>query len=190
MASSEPSILVAESDSFAPKAAAMLEALGPVQYSQLGRRALINQIASAEVLWIRLGNYIDGEILGAAPNLRVIVSPTTGLNHIDLAEAEARGIRILSLRGETDFLKEVRATAELTIALMLTALRHIPEATRHVQAGGWDRDLFRGNELYGKTVGVIGYGRSGRLLRPCFWLSAARCSPPTPALTKRTLRLT
>jgi D-3-phosphoglycerate dehydrogenase len=164
MASSEPSILVAESDSFAPQAAAMLEAFGSVQFSQLGRRDLINQIGNVEVLWIRLGNYIDGEVLGAAPNLRVIVSPTTGLNHIDLAAAQARGIRVLSLRGEVDFLKEVRATAELAIGLMLALLRHIPEATQHVQVGGWDRNLFRGNELYGKTVGVIGYGRLGRIV--------------------------
>ena len=164
MASSEPRILVAESDRFTPQAAAMLEALGPVRFAQLGRRALINDIADVEVLWTRLGNYVDGEILDAAPALRLIVSPTTGLNHIDLAEAEARGVRILSLRGETDFLKEVRATAELTIGLMLAVLRHIPGATRHVQAGGWDRDLFRGNELYGKTVGVIGYGRLGRIV--------------------------
>ena len=135
MASSEPSILVAESDRFAPQAAAMLEALGPVRFAQLGRRALINDIADVEVLWIRLGNYIDQEILGAALALRVIVSPTTGLNHIDLAEAEARGIRVLSLRGEIDFLKEVRATAELTIGLMLAVLRHIPEAVSTSRPG-------------------------------------------------------
>ncbi len=187
MASSEPSILVAESDRFAPQAAAMLEALGPVQFAQLGRRALIRQIANVEVLWIRLSNFIDGEILGAASNLRVIVSPTTGLNHIDLAEAEARGIRILSLRGEIDFLKEVRATAELTIGLMLAVLRQIPEAIQHVQAGGWDRDLFRGNELYGKTVGVIGYGRLGRIVASLLLAFGCKVLAADPSARKEDL---
>jgi D-3-phosphoglycerate dehydrogenase len=187
MASREPSILVAESNGFAPQAAAMLEALGPVRFSQSGRGALIDQIANVDVLWIRLGNYIDGEILRAAPNLRVIVSPTTGLNHIDLAEAEARGIRILSLKGEIDFLKEVRATAELTIGLMLALLRHIPEATQHVQAGGWDRDLFRGSELYGKTVGVIGYGRLGRIVASLLVAFGCRVPAADPSARKRDL---
>jgi D-3-phosphoglycerate dehydrogenase / 2-oxoglutarate reductase len=187
MASREPSILIAESNRFAPQAAAMLEALGPVRFSQLGRGALIDQIAKAEVLWIRLGNYIDGEILRAAPNLRVIVSPTTGLNHIDLAEAETRGIRILSLRGEIDFLKEVRATAELTIGLMLALLRHIPEAARHVREGGWDRDLFAGNELYGKTVGVIGYGRLGRIVASLLLAFGCKVLAADPSTRKEDL---
>ena len=164
MATSEPTILVAESVRFAKQAATLLHELGSVRFAQLGRRPLIEQIAGVEILWIRLGNHVDREILSAAPNLRLIVSPTTGLNHIDLSEAEARGIRVLSLRGETNFLKELHATAELTVGLMLAVLRHIPAAVQHVQAAGWDRDLFCGNELFGKTVGVVGYGRLGRLV--------------------------
>jgi phosphoglycerate dehydrogenase-like enzyme len=47
---------------------------------------------------------------------------------------------------------------------MLAMLRHIPEAADHVRRGGWNRDLFQGREMYGKTVGVIGYGRLGRIV--------------------------
>jgi D-3-phosphoglycerate dehydrogenase len=86
------------------------------------------------------------------------------LNHIDLEEASRRGIRVLSLRGETEFLKTVHATAEHTVGLVLALVRHIPEARAHVVSGGWIRDRFRGSELSGKTAGVIGYGRLGRIV--------------------------
>jgi D-3-phosphoglycerate dehydrogenase len=102
--------------------------------------------------------------MAAAPRLRIIATPTTGLNHINLEEAESRGIWVLSLRGESDFLKNIRATAEHTLALMLALLRQIPAAAAHTGAGGWDRDLFKGHELHGKTVGVVGYGRLGRIV--------------------------
>src|SRR5205085_4944574 len=83
---------------------------------------------------------------------------------IDLAEAERRDIKIVSLKGEADFLKEIRATAELTVGLLLNVARHIPSAVAHAADGGWNRDLFKGNELYGKTVGIVGYGRLGRIV--------------------------
>jgi D-3-phosphoglycerate dehydrogenase len=104
---------------------------------------------------VRLRNTIDSEILVAASRLKVIVTPTTGLNHIDVAGATRRGITILSLRGETRFLQDVRATAEHTIALILALLRLLPAAFLHV-GGGWNRDLFKGRELYDKTVGIVG----------------------------------
>jgi D-3-phosphoglycerate dehydrogenase len=102
--------------------------------------------------------------MAAAPHLTTIVTPTTGLNHIDLEEADRRGIRILSLRGEAEFLRDVRATAEHTLALMLALLRHVPTALTHVREGGWNRDRFKGRELHKKTVGVVGYGRLGRIV--------------------------
>jgi D-3-phosphoglycerate dehydrogenase len=94
----------------------------------------------------------------------VIASPTTGLNHIDLREAELRGIRVISLRGETEFLDQIFATAEHTLALIFGLLRCVPAASAHAAEGGWNRDLFRGRELHGKTAGIIGYGRVGRMV--------------------------
>lgn len=146
-----------------PIALTLLRKCGDVRLAGI-ERAHLEDLEEADVVWVRLKRRIDAELMSGSPRLRVIVTPTTGLNHIDLDEADRRGIRILSLRGEIDFLKEVRATAELTVALMLAVLRHLPGACQHVNAGGWDRDVFRGNELYGKTVGVIGYGRLGRIV--------------------------
>jgi D-3-phosphoglycerate dehydrogenase / 2-oxoglutarate reductase len=160
----KPRILVAESGGFSERAVALLRGLGDVVLADLDRGELVGAVGEAEVLWVRLRSRIDAEVMTAAKRLKVIVSPTTGLNHIDLEEAGRRGIRILSLRGETEFLRDVRATAEHTIAVMLALLRRMPAATTHVRDGGWDRDRFRGRELYGTTIGIVGYGRLGRIV--------------------------
>ena len=157
-------ILVAESNGFSARAFRQLELLGEVFLADLDRPALLSHVREADVLWVRLRHRIDTEVLESAPFLKFIVTPTTGLNHIDLDEAERRGIRVLSLRGEIEFLKEVRATAELTIGLMISVLRWIPAAVTHVKSGGWERNLFKGFELFGKQVGIVGYGRLGRIV--------------------------
>jgi D-3-phosphoglycerate dehydrogenase len=94
----------------------------------------------------------------------MLATPTTGVTHIDVEELERRGIELVSLRGESAFLDGVRATAEHTIGLMLALLRHIPASVTHVRQGGWNRDLFQGGEIYQRTVGVVGYGRLGRIV--------------------------
>ena len=153
-----------ESHDFPAEALASLEEIGNVQLADLDQSALAEAVAGFDVIWVRLRNQIHRDILNKATRLRAVVTPTTGLNHIDVDEAERRRIQVLSLRGETEFLKNVRATAELTIGVMLALLRRIPAAVFHTRGGGWERDRFRGGELFGKTVGVIGYGRLGRLV--------------------------
>src|SRR5271154_5766855 len=157
-------ILVTESSNFSKAAARRLADAGCVTWADLDRPELLSAVNLADVLWVRLRHQIDLEVMDAAPNLRVIATPTTGLNHIDLSAAEARGIRIISLRGETAFLEHIYATGEHTLALILALMRHIPAACRHVTEGAWDRDLFRGRELHGKTAGIVGYGRVGRMV--------------------------
>jgi D-3-phosphoglycerate dehydrogenase len=161
---SEFHLLIAEAREFSPAAAARLRQVGRVTLADLERSQLLQHCAAADVLWVRLRHRIDAEVMAAAPRLRFIATPTTGLNHIDLAAAEQRGIQVLSLRGETEFLKDVRATAEQTLGLLLALLRHTPAAAASAARGEWNRDRFRGNELYGKTAGVIGYGRLGRIV--------------------------
>lgn len=157
-------ILVAESRDFSPAAAQRIQAAGRVRFADLDYAGLLGAVGGAHVLWVRLRHFLGAEVFEAAPRLQVVVTATTGLNHIDLAEAERRGVRVLSLKGEADFLREIRATAELTIGLMLSVYRRIPAASRHALTERWDRDAFRGRELYGKTVGLVGYGRLGRIV--------------------------
>jgi len=165
---SKPKILIAESDGFSDEALAILRQKYQVELADLDREDLLTPRPDVDVLWVRLRNFIDDEVMAAFPRLRAIATNTTGLNHIDLEVAEQRGIQIISLQGETEFLKTIRATAEHTIALTLALLRKIPQAVRHVQEGGWDRDQFRGSEIYGKTVGIIGYGRLGKIVAGYF----------------------
>lgn len=160
----ERKVLVSECDRFSSEAAEILSGIADVSFRDLNRAELLDSVEEFEVLWVRLRHQIDRQVLEQGPNLKFICSPTTGLNHIDLDEADRRGIRVLSLRGEVDFLREIRATAEHTIGLMLSLLRKLPAAIDHVNHGGWDRDPFCGGELHRKTIGVVGFGRLGRLV--------------------------
>jgi D-3-phosphoglycerate dehydrogenase len=159
-----PRILVAEAEGFPSEAVSLLNEVGTVILADLDLNGLREAIPKTEVLWVRLRHRIDAGLLAAAKDLKIVVTPTTGLNHIDTEELERLGIQLISLRGEVDFLKEVRATAEHTIGLILSLLRHIPQAAMDVQAGHWRRDRFLGSELQGKTVGIVGYGRLGKLV--------------------------
>ena len=167
-------LIVSEVANFDPRALKRLKSMAEVVTGDFDRRSLLATLTDADILWVRLKHYVDSEIMDAAPNLRIIVTPTTGLNHIDVVEAEKRSITILSLSNDNKFLSDVRATAEYTIALTLALLRHVPRSIDHVLAGNWNRDLFIGNEIYGKTVGIIGYGRLGRIVADYFGVFGAQ----------------
>lgn len=107
-------ILVAESAGFSPAAEARLRELGHVTMADLDQAELLGVVGSADVLVVRLRNRVNQDVLAAAPFLRAVVSPTTGLDHLELAALDRRGIAVLSLRGELEFLRRVPATAEHT----------------------------------------------------------------------------
>lgn len=154
-------ILNLEPHGYSLKARTLLESLGRVDDGPLVRGVLLKKLKHYDILVTRLGHKIDAEVLDAAPRLRTIVTATTGLNHIALDEAASRGIAVLSLAGEKEFLESVYATAEHTWALLLALTRRLPQAIGHVLSGGWHRDEFKGFELYGRTLGIIGLGRLG-----------------------------
>ena len=155
-------ILNAEPLGYNAEAGAVLAELGDVVAKEMSRSQLLKELGDFEVLIVRLANQIDREVIDASGRLRVIVTATTGLDHIDLGYAQERGITVLSLRGETEFLQEVRATAEHTWALLLGLLRNIVPASIAARQGNWDRDRFRGRELNGKRLGIVGLGRLGQ----------------------------
>jgi len=158
-------IVLSEMRDFSADALGLLHALGAVaMYDILDRSELIVRCSDADVLWIRLRHHIDAEVMSAAPRLRAIVSPTTGLDHIDLDEAEALGIAVLSLKGESRFLDGITATAEQTWALLLELARRTGSAHADVLRGHWNRDAWRGRGLKGRTLGLLGHGRLGRIV--------------------------
>lgn len=159
-----PKILNLEPSDYSPEARRIIESRADLQDGPITRTSLKKNIADYYGIIVRLGHKIDKDLFDHAEQLKVIVSATTGLNHIDISEAKSRGITILSLKGETDFLETVTATAEHTIGLMLSLIRHTPHAYNSVMDGTWDRNLFKGHDLYGKTLGIIGYGRLGKLV--------------------------
>ena len=155
-------ILNAESAGYSPEAAAVLAEAGEVRMEELDRPALLEAVPWATALIVRLGHRVDDELLARAPALQAVATATTGLDHIDEEAARRRDVAVLSLKGETAFLDTVHATAEHTWALLLALSRRIPWAHRHAVAGGWARDRFRGRELGGRGLGVVGLGRVGR----------------------------
>ncbi len=184
-----PAIFVSESSGFSPAALELLRPVGRVELADVQERGeLLAKVRGADVLWVRLRHRIDAEVMEAAPRLRAIATATTGLNHIDLEEAKRRNIRVISLRGETAFLEKIFATGEHTLALILALVRHVPESARHVTEGGWNRDLFRGRELHGKTAGIVGYGRVGRMVAGFLGALGMKILAADPALTSVTGR--
>lgn len=157
-------ILIAEPLDFSPAARAVLDEVAEVELRAVPVGALAGAFAAYDVVWLRLGHRVVASDLGHAPNCRILAVPATGTDHVDLAACERAGITVLSLKGEVEFLRGVRATAEMTLALALALVRKLPEAVEHVRDGGWDRDRFRGRELAGKTAGIVGVGRLGEMV--------------------------
>lgn len=161
-------ILVAESSHFSENALKILNDIGSVALADLDYERLLSAVHNVDVLWVRLRHRIASEVMDSGQDLRFILSATTGLDHIDLEAAAERKIQVISLQGERGFLTSVRATAEHTLALALALLRRLPVANRDVLRGGWNRMLFIGSEIHGKTVGVVGFGRVGRQVAELF----------------------
>lgn len=118
---------------------------------------LVSECAGAITM---LSDSIDVQFFQRNPKLRVLANYAVGTNNIDLTAASQHGVRV----GNTpDVLTE--ATAELAIALILIALRRIPEAMHAVACGkwtDWEPMGYLGRSLRGSTVGIVGYGRIGR----------------------------
>ena len=100
---------------------------------------------------------ISARALEAAQQLKVIARNGTGVDNIDLAAAERLGIRVCRAEGAN-----AQSVAELAIGLLFSLARSVPFSDRGIKAGGWERRL--GIELSGKTLGVVGCGRIGRIV--------------------------
>jgi len=162
-------ILIKEPDNFPPRAIERLQRLGTVYRSD--EPYPVNRI---ETVFIRLAERLGPAYHEEHPALSCIVTPTTGLNHLDLEYFATAGVDILSLKGRTEFLDNIHATSEHTLALTLALLRNLPEASNSVRAGTWNRKLFQGREIFGKTVLLVGYGRLGRQTHRLFEAFGAR----------------
>ena len=117
-----------------------------------------------DVVVAKLGLSFNEKFFSNHLNLKILATPTTGLSHIDLRAAEKYGIKILSLKGEREFLDKITSTAEHAWALLLACSRSLLDAKKSISRGHWVRDNLDINQISGRTLGVIGYGRLGSLV--------------------------
>jgi D-3-phosphoglycerate dehydrogenase / 2-oxoglutarate reductase len=148
-------------ENYTKEAKTTLEALGEVDYKTLTQSELKEIIGEYDFAVIGLGLNFHKEELKKADKLKAIATATTGLDHIDVEYAKEKEIEVLSLRGEDEFLNTITGTAELSAGLMIDLLRMTPHAFNEVKNHKWERENFRGHNLYGLTLGIVGMGRLG-----------------------------
>lgn len=128
-----------------------------VEKSGIKKDELIKIIGEYDGLVVRSGTKVTQEIIDAGVNLKIIGRAGTGVDNIDVAAATKRGILVVNTPGGNTI-----STGELALAHIMALARNIPQATASLKAGRWDRALYTGSELAGKTLGIIGVGRIGR----------------------------
>jgi D-3-phosphoglycerate dehydrogenase len=122
----------------------------------IGRDELLKIIEHYDAIITRSGTSMDKTAIDAAKRLKVIARAGVGVDNVDIQEASRRGIVVINApTGNT------LAAAEQTMALMLSMMRHIPQAHMSLIHGEWDRKRFTGRQLNGKKILIIGLGRIG-----------------------------
>src|SRR5215468_9158398 len=120
------------------------------------KEGLPTAITDADALIVRSAVDVNADILRGATHLRVIGRAGVGVDNIDLEAATKAGIAVMNTPGANAV-----AVAEHTLALMLALARHLPRADSTTRAGKWEKKFLQGNELRGKTLGILGLGRIG-----------------------------
>jgi glyoxylate reductase len=127
----------------------------------MGVEALVEALSRADVLVPTVTDRIDSRILSrAGPNLRLIANFGAGVDNIDVATANARGITVTNTPGVL-----TEDTADMTVALILAAARRVVEGAQVVQSGGfsgWSPTWMLGRRIAGKRLGIVGMGRIGQ----------------------------
>jgi D-3-phosphoglycerate dehydrogenase len=146
-------------DQIAPEGVRVLEDAAGIQVDDragIDAGELEAVVGEYDALIVRSRTRVTARILEAGQRLRVVGRAGVGVDNIDVVAAEKRGITVLNAPGGN-----VVSAAELTMALMLSLVRHVPQAAASLKRGEWERDRFKGIELNGKTLGLIGAGRIG-----------------------------
>jgi len=144
-------------DAIAPQGVQKLKDAGfEVVVDHLEPEDLKAQIKDYDALIVRSATKVRRDIIEAAQKLKVIGRAGVGLDNVDREAAKERGIAVYNTPAATSI-----SVAELALGMMLSAARHIAQGTVSLKQGRWDKKKFKGVELYGKTLGIIGMGRIG-----------------------------
>ncbi|MCA9874335.1 MAG: phosphoglycerate dehydrogenase [Anaerolineales bacterium] len=150
------------SDKLGEAGLVMLDKASDVAYdmkTNLSKEELLAVIPEYEGLIIRSGTQVDADVLAATSKLKVIGRAGIGVDNVNVEAATRHGVLVMNTPGSNSV-----ATAEQTMALMLAVTRHTVMAHNSLAAGEWNRAQFTGTELYGKVLGIVGFGRVGRLV--------------------------
>jgi len=120
---------------------------------------LADRIGEFDGVVIRSATKLNAHLIARGSRLKVIGRTGTGVDNVDVAAATKRGIVVVNAPESNSV-----AAAEHTLALVLALFRNVPQAHASLVQGEWARSRFGGHELYGKTLGVIGFGRIGQLV--------------------------
>ncbi|ADH85303.1 phosphoglycerate dehydrogenase [Desulfurivibrio alkaliphilus] len=115
-------------------------------------------IADYDGLVIRSATKVTAEIIEAADNLKVVGRAGIGLDNVDVAAASQKGIVVMNAPDGN-----ATTAAEHAVAMMMALTRNVPQATASMKEGKWEKKKFQGREVTGKTMGVVGIGRIGRI---------------------------
>ncbi|XP_033106253.1 D-3-phosphoglycerate dehydrogenase-like [Anneissia japonica] len=147
------------SDALSPLCAQVLEANGIIveTKTKLSKEELIAEIPNYDGLIVRSATKVTADVIDAATNLKIIGRAGTGVDNIDIPAASRKGIIVMNTPGGNTI-----SAVEHTCAMMCALARHIPQAHMSMREGRWDRKLYMGTELQGKTLAIVGLGRIGR----------------------------
>jgi D-3-phosphoglycerate dehydrogenase len=146
------------SDPIAKEAIEILKNAGIeiVEKTGLSPEELVKAIPDFDGIIVRSATKVTKEVIEAARNLKVIGRAGIGLDNIDRETAKAKNIKVVNTPTATSI-----SVAELALGMMFGAARRLPQATASTKAGKWEKKKFKGFELFGKTLGIIGAGRIG-----------------------------
>ena len=120
---------------------------------------LANHIKDCEIVVIRSATKLTKEVLDKAEQLKIIARCGVGIDNVDLDFAKSKNIFVTNSPSAN-----LISVVELTVALIISASRKLSLADSHLKKGEWNRSEFLGYELYGKTLGIVGFGKAGRLV--------------------------
>ncbi len=147
------------SDKLGPAGLEMLQESGLDLDNRPGLKGeeLLQALQQADVMIVRSGTKVTGELLENPGKLRAVIRAGVGVDNIDVPEATRHGIVVMNTPGGNTV-----STAEHTVTMMMALARHIPTADATLHQGKWERSKLVGVQLAGKTLGIIGLGRIGR----------------------------
>ena len=132
-----------------------------IETNHLDKEALIENIKDYDVLVVRSATKVTSEVLeaGAKANLKLVIRAGVGIDNIDLDYAEKVGIKVRNTPNASS-----DSVAELALGHMFSVARHIAVANYTMRNGQWNKKQYKGSEIAGKTLGIIGMGRIGKAL--------------------------